>query len=436
MMHDATPTQRRSRRHDSRAGWQAWAALLLSALLCLAAACARPAALRLPATAVTSPSAVVDDELSEIPWLGDRAAPITMVVYNAYGCATCDAFAESVLRVLDTAPDLRVVYHVLALDDGAEFEAAVAARAALVQGRFAAFHRHLVEGERIDEAGLVAAARQAGVDMTRWQRDRESAELRELVEDITDRARRLGLQGVPTFVLGGEAHHGGWTEGRLRDALASEREAVAPLVAEGLSPDAILEARLAQRSRQGGHGHVESRRTALPALGDRPARGNTETGVLIVEFSLLGCPACERQREVMRTLLAERGDDVHHVLIVVGAVRPERWAATGDRALRAAHRLGAFWELYPQVAFLGADGPADMEAYAAFFEARGLDAAARSQLWSDPALETSLEADLDLMRALQVEGFPTLFVDGRAIRGFAPRELLDALLQEATQAPE
>lgn len=94
------------------------------------------------------------------------------------------------------------------------FQAFLAAQAAYRQGEEKAWaftlalYRLHHEGKRkLDEETFGQAAREAGLDLTQWEKDRQDdAGLRAALRQDFDEAREIGVFGTPTFVLpGGEA---------------------------------------------------------------------------------------------------------------------------------------------------------------------------------------------------------------------------------------
>jgi len=138
------------------------------------------------------------------PDTGPADAPVTIVVFSDFQCPFCRKAASAVKKVRELHPDkVRVVFKQWPLEMHTDsMVAALAAEAALVQGRFWEMHDALfaLKGELTDE-NIGKAAERAGLDLTRWNEDRESPEVIESVEADSQEAVKLKLTGTPTIFV-------------------------------------------------------------------------------------------------------------------------------------------------------------------------------------------------------------------------------------------
>ncbi|MBW1981983.1 MAG: thioredoxin domain-containing protein [Deltaproteobacteria bacterium] len=84
-------------------------------------------------------------------------------------------------------------------------QAAAAAMAANVQGKFAQFHEKLFENYRsLNEAKIEEIATALGLDMTEFNRDRKDPTIQNLIaRDIQD-GIKAGIRGTPTVFINGK----------------------------------------------------------------------------------------------------------------------------------------------------------------------------------------------------------------------------------------
>jgi protein-disulfide isomerase len=131
---------------------------------------------------------------------GDAAAPL-VVFYGDYTCPRC-AVAHARLR---DAPVRLVFRHfALASRHPRSVPLACAAEAAARQGRFWEFHDTLFEdAAHSDDPHLWARARELGLDVERFERDRRDAEVAAIVRAQTRAGMRAGIAGTPTFLIAG-----------------------------------------------------------------------------------------------------------------------------------------------------------------------------------------------------------------------------------------
>ena len=150
----------------------------------------------------------------EHPALGDADAPVTMIEYSDFQCPFCGKFAR------DTEPGLIEKY----VEDGTlriewrdfpylgqeSVNAALAARAAQEQGKFWEYHDLLYEDQGSRNSGafsenrLIEFAREAGLDVERFEEDLTGGEYETAVGKDFQEGQQSGISGTPTFVINGE----------------------------------------------------------------------------------------------------------------------------------------------------------------------------------------------------------------------------------------
>jgi protein-disulfide isomerase len=237
----------------------AFSALALLATVVLSGfACTSPVASNADANE-PRPAATVD-ELSNVernvyavpvdglPTIGRDGALVTAIVFTDYACPFCQRFA-SVLADLRAqhGDDVRVAValrplpmHTLARP------AALAALAAAAQGRFPAMHERLVSlAGKLDEASLVKAAEDAGLDMARFAVDRQSAETLDRLAKSEALAKRFSVQGTPTTFVNGRRVTGAQAE-VVKKLTMAELVAAKALVESGADRSTLYAKTIAQ----------------------------------------------------------------------------------------------------------------------------------------------------------------------------------------------
>ncbi|MHA7306051.1 DsbA family protein [Arthrobacter sp. TMN-49] len=148
--------------------------------------------------------------------LGAVDAPVVMIEYSDYRCPFCGVYArktqpEIVKKYVDTG-QLRIEWRDLPVFGESSVNAAVAARAAGVQGLFWKFNEAVYaaapekgKGE-LSEPELLKLAEKAGVpDMAKFAADLKSPDLRALVNADLAEGTQLGLNSTPTFVINNQS---------------------------------------------------------------------------------------------------------------------------------------------------------------------------------------------------------------------------------------
>lgn len=144
---------------------------------------------------------------------GPDDAPLILVEYGDYECPACGA-AYGVVGSLqeEFAGRLRFVFRNFPLSSVHPFssEAAIAAEAAALQGKFWEMHRLLYENQdALEPEGLWRFAEALGLDVPRFQRDRAGEACAGRVRQDFLGGARGGVNGTPTFFINGLRHDGG-----------------------------------------------------------------------------------------------------------------------------------------------------------------------------------------------------------------------------------
>ncbi|MBK8462431.1 MAG: thioredoxin domain-containing protein [Nigerium sp.] len=164
--------------------------------------------------------------------LGRADAPVVLTNWSDYRCPFCAKWHQETLPQLQAAVDagtLRIEFRDLVIFGEESEQAAVAARAAGVQGRFWQFQEAVFAAApasghpEIARADLVAFARQAGVaDLAAFEAALDDEALRALVRQDTAEAQGFGISGTPFFVVGGQVLNGAQPIQAFQQAIAAE----------------------------------------------------------------------------------------------------------------------------------------------------------------------------------------------------------------------
>ncbi|MGV3625011.1 MAG: thioredoxin domain-containing protein [Archangium sp.] len=166
-------------------------------------------------------------ELGTSPSVGPANAKVTVVLFSEAECSFCIQ-AHGVLRELMKQYEGRVrfVYkhHPLAFHAGAR-PAAIALQAAAAQGRFWDMLNVTYDAPVSPETGLYdSQARSLGLDLQRYRRDVEAPATAAAVDADSAQAAKLGLKGVPAWIINGREIVGHRPLDFMREAIDAELE--------------------------------------------------------------------------------------------------------------------------------------------------------------------------------------------------------------------
>jgi predicted DsbA family dithiol-disulfide isomerase len=163
---------------------------------------------------------------------------VTIVYFMDYQCPACRKYAPDVTRALNEDRKVRVIYRDTPIFGPRSEEAARVAVASAFQGKHEAMHLALMQSPMpLDEQALQAAAKKAGVDWDRLQRDLKtrSDEIDLQIAWNMELARGAGIAGTPAFIIGDTLANGTLNyeglKASIADARAQDRSKAAPAIA-------------------------------------------------------------------------------------------------------------------------------------------------------------------------------------------------------------
>lgn len=158
------------------------------------------------------------------PVAGNPAGAVTVVEFFDYRCPYCKAVAHDMIDTLEDEGDVRIVFKEFPILGPESEQAAKAALAARLQGKYLPFHRALMAHKgQLDEAALFRVAEEVGLDVARLRQDMTTAEIDETISRNLALANALAIGGTPAFVVGDSLVPGAVDMKTLRDLVAKAR---------------------------------------------------------------------------------------------------------------------------------------------------------------------------------------------------------------------
>lgn len=141
--------------------------------------------------------------------IGNPQGDVTLVEFFDYNCGYCKRALNDLVELMKADPKLRVVLKEFPVLGEGSVDAARVAVAANLQDRtgkkYFDFHQKLLATRGpIDKARALAAAKEAGFDVARIERDMAGNEVRAALAENLKVAEALGLNGTPSYVVGEE----------------------------------------------------------------------------------------------------------------------------------------------------------------------------------------------------------------------------------------
>src|SRR5258708_1416976 len=139
--------------------------------------------------------------------VGNKDGDVTFVEFFDYNCGYCKRAMSDMLDLMKSDPKLKVVLKEFPVLGPGSVEAAQIAVAVRMQDpsgkKYLDFHQKLLGGKgQADKARAMAAAKDAGLDMARIEKDLASPEVRATIEENFKLAEAMGMNGTPSYVIG------------------------------------------------------------------------------------------------------------------------------------------------------------------------------------------------------------------------------------------
>jgi protein-disulfide isomerase len=161
--------------------------------------------------------------------LGNPEGNVTMVEFFDYNCAYCKRALPDMLNLLKTDPDLKFVLKEFPVLGPGSVEAAHVAVAARMQDptgkKYIEFHQKLLGGRGpADKTRALAVAKEVGFDMARIEKDMNSDEVKDTIDEDMKLADALGVNGTPSYVVGDQVIVGAVGLDELREKIKDQRK--------------------------------------------------------------------------------------------------------------------------------------------------------------------------------------------------------------------
>jgi protein-disulfide isomerase len=162
------------------------------------------------------------------PTFGNPKGDVTLVEFFDYNCSYCKHSLADVAKLVKEDPKLKVVFKEFPVLGPSSVDAAKVAVAVRMQdtgGKYFEFHKRLLGGRgEANKERALAAAKDAGFDVARIQKDMESPEVANTLRESMGIAQALGINGTPTFIVANEMIVGAMGHDALKNKIDSVRK--------------------------------------------------------------------------------------------------------------------------------------------------------------------------------------------------------------------
>jgi protein-disulfide isomerase len=160
--------------------------------------------------------------------VGNKDGDVSFVEFFDYNCGYCKRAMTDMMELMKADPKLKVVLKEFPVLGPSSVEAAQVAVAVRMQDptgkKYLDFHQKLLNGRgQVDKAKAVAAAKDAGLDIARLEKDMATPEVRATIEENFKLAESMGMNGTPSYVIGKQVVVGAVGMEALREKINNAR---------------------------------------------------------------------------------------------------------------------------------------------------------------------------------------------------------------------
>jgi len=137
------------------------------------------------------------------PFAGNPDGDIVIVEFFDYNCGYCKKALEDIRKVLEADKQVKIIFKEMPILSSSSVDAARYALAAHKQEKYFEYHQALMNSnaaknkETFDKIG-----KDLGLDIVKLNKDADSKEIREDIEQSLALSRNLGIRGTPAFIIG------------------------------------------------------------------------------------------------------------------------------------------------------------------------------------------------------------------------------------------
>ena len=162
------------------------------------------------------------------PVLGNPDGDVTIVEFFDYNCGYCKLMFPKVLEYIENDGNIRWVLKDLPSLSETSRLAARAGLAAEKQGKYFEMHRAMITHEgSLTEEDIVAYAKATGLDMARFEKDRQDPALDKVLSANRALADQFEFFGIPDFIIGDYISNGAMMGDELDVNVTAFREKAA-----------------------------------------------------------------------------------------------------------------------------------------------------------------------------------------------------------------
>jgi len=380
------------------------------------------------------------------PVWGNSEADITMILIDDFECPFCARLHttyEQIKKEFDGKIRIAFVNLPLRFHKKAT-PAAMAAMASHQQDKFWDMYDVLFKKQKEwksapdlqkwfeDEAKLLE------LDMDKFKKDMESAQLKKIIADDMAFADDLGVRGTPATFVNGRFVNGALPFEAFKKVIEEELEKVTPLKEKGLKGNDLYLEIIKNGSPRVTKTPDKNTQKADPdkiydvkLTGMEPVKGSKDAQITIIEFSEFQCPFCRRGAATIEEVVDEYKGKVKLVFkhMPLAFHKEAKPAALFSIAVKKIHGDELFFKVGKMLFEKQSDWKADhMQKFENYAKELNLDWKKISKEMQSKETEMVLKQDMDEASKHGVRGVPAFFINGKMVSGAKKKEYFKAVI--------
>ncbi|MBQ4084920.1 MAG: DsbA family protein [Alphaproteobacteria bacterium] len=153
---------------------------------------------------------IMEDKTNTV--LGNPKGTFVMIEFFDYNCGFCKRMNKLWPDTMKKSDNIRLILVDTPIFGERSEIISRYAYAANKQGKFAEYHHEIVAGAKTDEAGLIEIGKKLGLNTDKLTADANSDEIKNKIAKNKEYTRKLGMGGVPGFIIDGKIQSGAFSQ--------------------------------------------------------------------------------------------------------------------------------------------------------------------------------------------------------------------------------
>ena len=156
---------------------------------------------------------------------GNPNGDVTLIEFFDYNCAYCRRSMKDLMTLIDTDPNLKVIFKEFPILGEGSFYAARAAVASIKQGKYFEFHKAMMQVRGTTGKGnVLEIAEEVGLDVKKLEKEMKAPYITKEIDEVLRTASAIGINGTPAYVVGDSVISGAVGLAELRRQIAEVRK--------------------------------------------------------------------------------------------------------------------------------------------------------------------------------------------------------------------